>query len=253
MALIHAHVFSNVLQKHVQMNVILPNTGKPPYPVFYLLHGLSDDFSTWQRRTSIERYVENLPLIVVMPDGFRGFYTDHHEGPAYGRYMIEDVIGFIEKSFPVQKTRASRCVGGLSMGGYGALRLALAHPDLFVSASSHSGACHAGHNDPRMQKDPEFRRIFGPKSKGSVNDIHALAEKLKLSRAKLPELHIDCGTEDFLIQHNRDFIAHLKRLGVPHHYAEFPGTHSWDYWDLHIREALEFHCAALKIEAAPDK
>jgi putative tributyrin esterase len=247
MPLIHAHLFSNVLQKHVQMNVILPSVGKPPYPVLYLLHGLSDDFSTWQRRTSIERYVENLPLIVVMPDGFRGFYTDNHEGPAYGRYMIEDVLGFVERSFPAQKARAGRCIGGLSMGGYGALRLALAHPEMFVCASSHSGACHAGFNDPRMQKEPEFKRIFGPKSKGSVNDIHALVEKLQRGKTQVPKLHLDCGTEDFLLEHNRAFIAHLKKLEVAHHYAEYPGGHSWDYWDLHVREALEFHCKALGI------
>lgn len=247
MPLIHAHFFSNVLQKHVQMNVILPGTGTPPFPVFYLLHGLSDDYSTWQRRTSIERYVENLPLIVAMPDGFRGFYTDHKEGPAYGRYMIEDVIGFVERSFPARKEREARCIGGLSMGGYGALRLALAHPELFISASSHSGACHAGHNDPRVEKDPEFRRIFGPRPKGSAHDIHALAEKLARDGGTIPQLHLDCGSEDFLLQPNRDFVAHLKKLKVPHQYTEYPGSHTWEYWDLHVRKALQFHCGAVGI------
>ena len=140
MALIHASFFSKILQKCVQMNVVLPDTGMAPFPVFYLLHGLSDDYSIWHRRTSIERYVAEMPLIVVMPDGYRGFYTDNEIGPACGRYMVEDVIGFVQRAFPARRDRAGRCVGGLSMGGYGALRLALAHPALFVSAPSPSGS-----------------------------------------------------------------------------------------------------------------
>src|SRR5438045_2826240 len=150
MAFVHASFFSPVLNKCSQMNVILPEKGNGPFPVYYLLHGLSDDYTIWHRRTSIERYVSELPLIVVMPAGYRGFYTDAEQGPAYGRYMIEDVIGFVERTFPASSKRSARCVGGLSMGGYGALRLGLAHPNMFVSANSHSGACDVGrgHSQP---------------------------------------------------------------------------------------------------------
>jgi len=247
MSLVHVSFFSNVLQKCVQMNVILPDKGPGPFATFYLLHGLSDDYSIWLRRTSIERYVENLPLIVVMPDGYRGFYTDAHQGPAYGRYMIEDVVAYTERVFPAIRKRAGRCIGGLSMGGYGALRLALAHPDMFVSANSHSGACQAGHKVILPLKDPEFFRVFGPAQQGSAHDLFALTARLKRQRARIPKLRIDVGTDDFLIQDNRVFHAHLEKLGVRHEYAEFPGTHCWEYWDLHIREALAFHCRALGI------
>ncbi|MCY3022218.1 MAG: alpha/beta hydrolase family protein [Planctomycetota bacterium] len=245
MSFIQASFFSGVLQKCVQMNVILPDKGNGPFPVFYLLHGLSDDYTIWHRRTSIERYVENLPLIVVMPDGYRGFYTDASEGPAYGWSMVHDVIGYTERVFPAVRKRSGRCVGGLSMGGYGALRLALAHPDLFVSANSHSGACQAGHKTDPVINDPEFRRIFGVHPRGSAHDLYALAAKLKRRGKRIPHLRIDCGLDDFLLHANRDFHAYLVKLGIPHEYAEFPGAHTWDYWDVHVREALVFHSRAL--------
>jgi len=247
MAFIQASFFSGMLQKCVQMNVVLPDKGTPPFPVYYLLHGLSDDHTIWHRRTSIERYVENLPLIVVMPDGFRGFYTDANEGPSYGLYMVKDIVGFVERNFPAKRTRDGRCIGGLSMGGYGALRLALAYPEMFVSANSHSGACLAGHTVDPLLAEPEFRRVFGRKPQGSEHDLFALAAKLKRKGKRVPKLRIDCGTDDFLLAANREFHAYLNKLNVPHEYAEYPGAHEWGYWDLHVREALAFHCRALSL------
>src|SRR5688572_13061969 len=167
MALCHVHWFSNVLQKHVGANVILPEVGRPPFATYYLLHGLSDDYTGWVRRTRIEWYVRELPLIVVMPDGFRGFYTDNADGPAYGKYIGEELVAFVERNFPAKRTRAGRCIGGLSMGGYGALRLALAHPDRYASANCHSGALLYGTRNatrkPSPLTDAEQRQIFGGK------------------------------------------------------------------------------------------
>src|SRR5687767_7633473 len=126
MPLCEVHWSSTVLAKKVGTYVILPEpgVGEGPWPVYYLLHGLSDDYTVWQRRTRAEWYVRDLPLIVVMPDGYRGFYTDNADGPAYAQYVAEELPEFVEKYFPARRDRAGRCVGGLSMGGYGALRLA---------------------------------------------------------------------------------------------------------------------------------
>lgn len=242
MAFIQASFFSSVLIKQVALYAIVPE-GKPgPFPVLYLLHGLSDDHTIWHRRTRIEWYVRDLPLIVVMPDGFRSFYTDHSGGPAFGRYMLEDVIGFSERTFPALKDRAGRCIGGLSMGGYGAMRLALENPGIFVSANSHSGSGY-----PWKRDDPEFKRMFGTGAEGSAHDLEALAGKLKRCRKPAPQILMDCGTEDFLLQENRGIHAGFEKLKLPHEYREFPGAHDWDYWDLHIQEALKFHCQALGI------
>jgi S-formylglutathione hydrolase FrmB len=208
----------------------------------FLLHGLSDDYTIWSRRTSIERYVEGLPLIVVMPDSGRGFYLDAAEGFAYGTALGEELPALIKGYFP---TKEGWCTTGLSMGGYGALRLALTHPELFKSAASHSGAVGFGHLPDYLSdsRSAEFLRLLGPNSVGGPNDVYALAEKLEPSLR--PKLHIDCGTEDYLIEDNRLFDKHLTAIGYDHVYAEFPGAHNWAYWDEHVRQAIAFHAQAL--------
>lgn len=249
MSLLQVHWRSNLLAQKVTMNVLLPDQGEPPFAVFYLLHGLSDDYSIWLRRTSIERYVEGLPLIVVMPDGHRSFYTDMHDGPPYGQHMAEEIPAFVERNFPARRDRAGRCIGGLSMGGYGALRLALAYPHRYASVTSHSGALMAGRREKPREGGPlslqEARRIFGERPRGTHHDLVHLAERAKEANTPLPAIRIDCGRDDFLLDDNREFHAELDRLGVPHEYEEFPGAHNWAYWDLHVIEAIEFHARNL--------
>lgn len=251
MALCDVHWSSDVLAKKLGMYVILPEAGTPPFATYYLLHGLSDDYTVWLRRTRIEWYVREMPLMVVMPDGFRGFYTDNAEGPAYARHVAEEVVGFVERNFPARRSRGARAVGGLSMGGYGALRLAMGYPDLFASANSHSGALmHGGREGPRPNGPlalEEFRRVFGKDPRGSDHDLVALAKRLQQSGKAPPRMLVDCGTEDVLLEDNRQFHRELERLGVAHEYREFPGAHTWDYWDEHVREALEFHLGALQL------
>lgn len=247
MAFCDFHWFSRSLAKQVATYVLLPDGGEPPFPVFYLLHGLSDDHTVWQRRTRIEEYVAGLPLIVVMPDGFRGFYTKNEEGPNYDAYMAQELPAIIERNFPAQRTRAGRCIGGLSMGGYGALRLALAHPEQYVSANSHSGAVLWGSKSWIKPEEAEFRRIVGAEPKDSEHDLMFLARRAKAA-GTLPQLRIDCGTDDFLYADNQTFHRFLEQQAIPHEYAEYPGAHNWPYWDEHVREALAFHCKALGIE-----
>ena len=247
MALCELRYFSEALKKQTAAFVILPEKGEPPFPVMYLLHGLSDDYTIWLRRTSIERYVQELPLIVVMPDGGRGFYTDAEQGFAYDAALAVELPNRIDRTFPTKAERMGRCVAGLSMGGYGAARFALSYPDRFCSAVSHSGAVAFAHKhrDDNHPMSDEFRRIIGPNPQGGPNDLFSLAEKLEPSRR--PALRIDCGVEDFLIDDNRAFHAHLEKLGYPHEYEEFPGAHEWGYWDVHVQEALAFHRKALGI------
>src|SRR5690554_54414 len=172
MSLCEVHWASPTLGRQVSTYVILPDGGRPPFATFYLLHGLNDDHTAWLRRTSIERYVQGLPLIVVMPDGGRGFYTCHDAGPDFAGYIAHDLVQFIERTFPARRRRESRGIGGLSMGGYGALRLALGYPDLFLSATSHSGALmHGSRRRPSSAlENAEFRRIFGRNPTGTNHD-----------------------------------------------------------------------------------
>src|SRR5258708_9071092 len=134
------HWKSEVLAKQTSMQVLLPSIGQPPFATLYLLHGLSDDSTIWMRNTRIEWYVRGLPLLVVMPDGYRGFYTNNEEGPAYARHFGEELVAFVERNFPARAERGARAIGGLSLGGYGALRVGLGYSDKFCSIHSHSGA-----------------------------------------------------------------------------------------------------------------
>jgi S-formylglutathione hydrolase FrmB len=250
MALCDTRWFSDVLQKMTGTLVILPDKGEPPFPTFYLLHGLSDDYSSWHRRTRIEWYVRDLPLIVVMPDAYRGFYTDNEQGPDYAKFFAEELVYMVERNFPAKSARGARCVGGLSMGGYGALRLALGHPNVFASANSHSGALLHGSRPPHGPIAAEMKRVFGARPSGSDHDLLELAERCRRA-GKAPKLRIDCGYEDELLDDNRTFHERLLELEYPHEYEEFPGGHNWDYWDYHVNLALMFHARNLRIRALP--
>lgn len=261
MALAHLHAFSPTLEKQIALTALLPEgQGPGPFPTLYLLHGLSDDYTQWLRRTRIEMYLQGHGLIVVMPDGFRGFYTDNDNGPNYGRYLAEDIVSLTETYFPAIPDRKARAIGGLSMGGYGALRAALNYPEKFISAHSHSGAVLCGsirwdkpHATATHLDLREMQSIFGKRPAGSHHDLlHVAAQAQKDSqkdrKKKLPALLIDCGTDDFLIEDNRTFHHELEKLRVPHTYREYEGAHNWDYWDLHIQEALAFHAEHLGID-----
>lgn len=238
MALLQVHFEGNAIGKQSSMLVLMP-AGKGPFPVLYLLHGLSDDHTIWLRRTSIERYVGGLDLIVVMPDGHRSFYVDdpRPNGLAYEKHITQDVVGFCDRVFPTIPRRGARAVAGLSMGGYGACMLALKNPGLFGCAVSHSGALGFAHGPlaHRPELDPLTEAI------GRKYDCFKLASDLKKEgRRDRPALRIDCGKDDFLLEHNRRFHAHLDRIGYTHDYVEHAGAHSWEYWDEHIRETLPF-------------
>lgn len=246
MAFATVHFHGRSLNKASTVNVLFPDDPSSPRPwaTFYLLHGLSDDHTIWMRRTSLERYVGDLPLVVVMPDGGRGWYSNIPGGYAHEDELLIDVVGLIERTFPVRPCRSARAIGGLSMGGFGALKLALAHPQLFCSVTSHSGTLDAARDFETIRSfSPEYDRVFGSSPAGGSNDLFALAERLDPSEA--PALWIDCGLDDFLLNQNRDFHRQLTDLGFNHSYHEFPGGHDWDYWDSRIQDALAFHSAHL--------
>ena len=254
MALLHTDFFSNVLGMCVQMDVILPQrtTGQigmegksrsGKYPTLYLLHGLSDDHTIWQRRTSIERYAADLGIAVVMPCTHRAWYTDTAFGMNYWTYISRELVDICRDFFPNMSTRREDTwAAGLSMGGYGALKLGLRASETFSKAASLSGAVDiAGVSAPLSDaRKVYWESVFGPfdKLKGSYNDLFAAAEELKASGKSLPDLFMWCGTEDTLIRSNRAMRNQLKALGYSLAYSESPGDHQWKYWDEQIKNVL---------------
>jgi S-formylglutathione hydrolase FrmB len=235
MALFEVRYYSETLMKCTGAFVIVPDSAPAPFHVMYLLHGLSDDYSIWMRHTAIERYANDYGMMVVMPDGGRSFYADAKEGYQYETALRVELAEKLERWHP---TAQPWCTTGLSMGGYGAFLFALRDPERFASASSHSGALEYGSHpvteDTRWSQ--EMRYILGENPVGGPYDLFALADK-KPNVA----LRFDCGTDDFLLDANRNFRDHLAQIGFDHTYEEFPGAHSWAYWDEHVVKSLEFH------------
>ncbi|OGV50828.1 MAG: esterase [Lentisphaerae bacterium GWF2_44_16] len=251
MALMHLDFKSDILKMAMSMDVILPEraalkkTGK--MKVLYLLHGMSDDHTIWQRRTSVERYitVNNYNILTVMPNAHRSFYTDMSEGADYWRYVSEEIPGIIKTYFNISTKREDTFAAGLSMGGYGAMKLALRLPHKFAAGASLSGAVDPerfGRSFEGTETALEFRRTFGDLDNfsGSENDLFHLSSTLAKSGKPRPSIFQCCGTEDFLYADNIKFKKHLKKLKFDLHYEEGPGTHEWGYWDKQIQKVLQW-------------
>lgn len=248
MAFFQCNFFSHALQISTSLNVILPQPGpwteggaERKWPALYLLHGLSDDHTIWQRRTSIERYVEQMPLAVVMPAVNRSFYTDMVHGAAYWTFVSEELPALARSFFPLSSAREDTFVAGLSMGGFGAFKLALNYPERYAAAASLSGAVDILSDRTREPAwKHELQMMFGSLSaaRGGTNDLFALADALVHSERSRPQLYQWCGTEDFLYQSNVRFHRHTKKLGLAVTYEEGPGTHEWGYWDAIIQRVL---------------
>jgi S-formylglutathione hydrolase FrmB len=250
MAFLTLHFRSEVLQLNVAVNVILPQP--PPgsrgferrLPVLWLLHGLSDDHTIWMRRTSIERFVEGRELAVVMPAVDRSFYADMVRGNRYWTYISHELPILMRAYFPLSAQREDNFAAGLSMGGYGAFKLALTYPSRFAAAASLSGALQRFSGDAPADAPKEWlaelENMFGDLARfpGSSNDIYHLAAKVARSSGPRPQLYAACGTEDFLLQDNRRFKAHAEQIGLPLTYEEAPGEHEWGFWDRYIQRVL---------------
>ena len=252
MAFFEMHYSSRTLAMQVAVNVIIPDRKTAygeedkPYKTLYLLHGLSDDYSIWMRRTSIERYANEHGIAVVMPSVTRSWYSNTAYGAKYFSFVAEELPALCRSYFKgMSDAREDNLVAGLSMGGYGALKIALTFPERFGGCASLSGAMGFPHHSSRPM-NAEWKGNFGFEMEnfseiaGTENDVHFLAKEALAKGAEMPKIYLWCGTEDFLIKDNRDYRDLLTELGIEHLYEESEGDHSWKWWDLHIQSALNY-------------
>ncbi len=241
-----ASFHSIALGREMKYRVILPaeyESKARRYPVLYLLHGLTGSYSDWESRTRLALYAQPLGLIIVMPDAGNSWYTDSASIPAdkFETYIAEDLIKEVELKYRAISTRHGRAIAGLSMGGYGALKIALKHPALFAFAGSFSGALEAPNLAAHMT-NPKFRdellAIYGPpgSTARTENDVFTILANAQVTG--LPYLYLDCGTDDPLLKSNRDFLDKLNRQKAPYEYHELPGAHTWQYWDHEVQLLL---------------
>ena len=256
------------------------------YPVAYYLHGLYGTETDWVRKGRIDVVMDSLvargasEMILVMPDGDDGWYTTWNTlpdpaacrattraepaetycvpWPHYDDYVARDVVAHVDSVYRTLADRSHRGIAGLSMGGYGAVALALSYPEVFGAAASHSGvlspsyaAPHPFDGHPRYAASTEelralrgstwalIARAFGTDTAGwRARDPGRIVAYARSARRPVPALFLDVGREDALADQNRDFHATLTRLEVVHRYAEWPGRHDWPYWRAHVTESL---------------
>ena len=261
MALIQMNYLSEALMRTVPVNIILPADklrfpGMPereekPYRTLYLLHGVLGNYTDWVSGTNIQRWAEEKDLAVVMPSGDNMFYVDQREGHNfYGEFIGKELVDMTRKIFPLSRKREDTFIGGLSMGGYGALRNGLKYSETFGCIAAMSSAMIVDGLADRTDDDVPFfidsrsyaQSVFGDLDKVAESDKNPkwLIRKLAGEGKPVPKIFLTCGTEDSLLGANRDFRDFLAEQGVEVTYTEGPGGHDWGFWNRSIKNVLEW-------------
>jgi putative tributyrin esterase len=253
---------SAALGRPMKYRVILPigyQEASRRYPVLYLLHGLTGDFTDWEEKTRLDEYARHYRLIIVMPDAGNSWYTNSAGNPQnrYEDYIAKDLVREIDSHFRTLELRTARFIGGLSMGGYGGLKFGLKYPATFSFAASFSGAfspirtgLSANGRWPKEATD-EFTEIFGGPGSAARTENEIATMIAKADPKIAPFLYLDCGTEDALLQSNRETAAQLQKAGFRFEYRERPGRHEWIYWDHQVREMLRLLAEQAEIGGTP--
>jgi putative tributyrin esterase len=272
---------SEAVGRKMKYNIVLPpcylhTTDR--YPVLYLLHGLTSNYTAWARM-GVPDYARAYDLIVVMPDVGNSWYvnwakSDEGQKNNWEDAIIKDLIGHVDATYHTVAKREGRAINGLSMGGYGGLMLGLKHPDMFCSVGSHSGAIawakqsadrlKAGTEAPKKTKTPATTvdpkigiegfssqaertpkgQMFADAERALANDPFQLV--LAIPRDKLPHIYLDCGTEDFLIKSNVEFAKLLIEKQIPLTYAQSGGKHDAPYWTREVGHSMAVQYAILQ-------
>lgn len=242
---------SKLVNATLPYNVILPpdyDTSRATrYPVLYLLHGLTGHYSDWATKTNVADYAAEYRIIVVMPEGNDGWYTDSATitTDKYESYILQELLPDVQQRYRTIEARYGRAIAGLSMGGYGAIKCGLKSPQTFVFAASMSGAFGVTRFSEKdiPQLWQESVKLFGPVGSDTrkANDLFEIISKLSVARvSSLPYFYFDCGTEDspLIFSYQRELSALMFERKIPHEYRELPGDHSWGYWDSQVQEIL---------------
>ena len=221
------------------------------YPVLYMLHGLGGSRAEWQDYGLLDtadrlmRAGEIPPFLIVLAEGGSNYWVDHaNGGPAWGTYVARDLVAAVDGAFRTRPTRGSRAIGGDSMGGHGALQLAINHPQVFGVVGAHSFA---------LRRHETAFSFFGNRADFNQRDpvflYHARADV-----ARTLTLWLDMGDEDVWHPAARAFHQQLVADGIPHRWHEYRGGHTGEYWTSHTTDYLRFYGASLggaPVTAAP--
>lgn len=251
MALLELNIFSEALGTQQQVYVIMPQKSTKGeigiengekqgdgYKCLFLLHGLSDNHTIWLRRTSVERYAQEYGICVVMPFADRSFYTNMKYGGKYYTYIAKELPSILMQMLHISPKREDHYIAGLSMGGYGALKIGLRECETFCAAAGLSAVADIGWCKNRFPDD--LKSIFGEDIViPPEDDLFALAE-MQDSHPLKPRIYMGIGTEDVLYEGNLRLKAKFETLHYDYTYRESKGAHTWAFWDEYIQYVLEW-------------
>lgn len=248
-------LFSASLNSTVKYTIILPAgyaESTERFPVLYLLHGYSGDHTNWVKLTRLLNYAERYQWIIVSPDGKNGWYTNAYaaSNAKFESAVIDDLIPHIDARYTTDRSRNSRSIAGLSMGGYGAVKFALKYPSMFFFAGGISPAIQV----PYSLEDSLF---YATRSQGLIqsvrdafgamrnefwdtNDVFYLAEKARPD--SVPYIYLSVGSQDGLteiIGETHRLAGTLRNTGIPFEMHETPGGHNWKFWDKEIEIVMQ--------------
>ncbi|MFA5470875.1 MAG: alpha/beta hydrolase family protein [Acholeplasmataceae bacterium] len=245
MAFIECQVRSNELDMNISVNVIYPEHVKnhEEVKVLYLFHGYTGHYMDWMRQTAIERYANKYQICVVMPSVHNSYYTNNTCGVNYFNFVAIELPEIIENMFHVSQKSEDRYACGLSMGGYGALKVGFTYPHKFHKIASLSGAIDVDRLikiNENNDKLALFKLAFGKSPiKGTKNDIYHLVDQA-VKTDRYPDIYLACGKDDFLYEDHLRFKAYLDEKNVPYVHKETSGGHEWRLWDLFVQDVLEW-------------
>ncbi len=271
MAFSTIHFFSQVLNRSVSCNVLLPTDqaayiekDPKPFKTLYLLHGMTGSCDTWLGAGKLWQIAREYELCIVMPSGENMFYADSDlSGNRFGTFVGKELVEFTRRTFPLSDKREDTFVGGMSMGGFGALCTGLRYPETFGYITAFSAALIKklilrADDEPGLDyfTRTQYQTMFGLSKiedfSGSDNDYESLAKRLASSGKVKPQIYMDCGTEDIsLYKANAAFKDELRSLGFSVSWDSRPGGHDMNFWNDSFVKAAEF-LPVEKLEFAPE-
>ena len=263
MATLNVSFRAESLSRFAEFNLFLPDKTIPPFfadnphyqrPVktLILLHGFSGDKNDWYLYSPAAHFSMMYNLAVVMPTGGLNFFLDlPSTGKKYCTMLGEDLVGYLRDTFGIAQTPEDTLIGGVSMGGFGALHTALTYPDRFGGVIALSSALivhQLKHMHPDADGNPManyeyYTDTFGDLSTAESRDVNpeVLYQRLKAKGKKIPDIYMACGTEDMLLAENRAMRDFLTAEGAEFRYEEGPGIHDWSFWSPRAEEGIQYH------------
>ncbi|MGO1453687.1 MAG: alpha/beta hydrolase [Alkalibacterium gilvum] len=248
---------SEQLQRNVTFSAIIPTATKSLYDydtktdvksvgyrTLYLLNGWNGNHEDWIINTTLVKLADQYNLVVIMPSGENSFYVDHPDGSNFGRFIGEELVNVTRKLFPLSTKREDTFIGGLSMGGYGALRNGHVYNETFgkVIALS-SSVLHRHDQSHNLEQDNPINKklsyILNSNDFYDMDESLDVYEVIKKAETK-PDLFLAIGTEDFLYEENKALHDWLKKENISHQYSEASGEHDWKFWEMTIKQAVEW-------------